>query len=173
MWPLAQVAPKGVHWMQLPNVSAALCHMHSRAGGSLTKLHHNQVSRAAKSNTPHDGRVFTMEEPPSGTAPVATPSPSPSPSQLGAAAPLLHFSWLPWDALAVPQTFVVPSTLALGATRWLMRPTCRLWDHLLTVPYAIAVHVEARCPPTPLNVRVVICVCMRDVPRMAFVAAAR
>ena len=79
------VAPEGVHWMHFPNVAAALRHSHSPAGGSLRKLHHNQVSRAAKSNATRDGWPFTREEPPSVTAAVAAPSPSPSPLQPGAA----------------------------------------------------------------------------------------
>ena len=103
-----------------------------------------------------------MEEPPSVTAVVAAPSPSPSPSQPGVAprSPTSFFV-LPWDVLVVPQTFVAPSEPALGATNWLMRPSCKLWDDVFIASYALAVHVETRCPPTPLNVRVVISVSMR------------
>ena len=82
---LGLVALEGVHWMHFPNVAAALRHLHSLAGASLTKLHHSQVSWAAKSNAARDGWAFTMEEPPSFTASVAAPSPSPLPLQPGAA----------------------------------------------------------------------------------------
>ena len=68
-------------------------------------------------------------------------------------APLFHFSWLPCDVLVVPQTFVAPSTPTLGATKWLMRPACKLWDHPFTFSYALAVHVETRGPPTRCHSR--------------------
>ena len=47
--------------MHFPSVAATLRHLHSPAGGSLKKLQHTQVTRAAKSNTTCDGWAFTME----------------------------------------------------------------------------------------------------------------
>ena len=85
MRPLGPVAPEGVHWMHFPNVASALRHLHSPARGSLTKLHHSQVSQATKSSATHDGWAFTLEELPSVTAAVAASLPSPSPLQAGAA----------------------------------------------------------------------------------------
>ena len=72
--------------MHFPSVAAALHHLHSLAGGSLTKLQHTQVTRAAKCDATRDGWAFTMEKPSLVTPAVAapSPSPSPSPSQLGA-----------------------------------------------------------------------------------------
>ena len=49
--------------MRFLSVAAALRHLHSPTGGSLTKLQHTQVTRAAKSKATCDGWAFTMENP--------------------------------------------------------------------------------------------------------------
>ena len=70
--------------MHFPSVAAALRHLYSPAGGSLKKLQHTQVTRAAKSNATRDGWAFTMENPSLVNPVVAAPSPSPTPLQLAA-----------------------------------------------------------------------------------------
>ena len=49
--------------MHFPSAAAALRHLHSPEGGSLTNLKHTQVLRAAKSNATQDGWAFTQEKP--------------------------------------------------------------------------------------------------------------
>ena len=96
MHPLGPIAPEGATWMHFPSVAAALHHLHSPAGGSLKKLQHPSVTRAAKSNATRDGWAFTMEDPSLVNPVVAAPSPSPTPSQLAACLqPLTPFFWLP------------------------------------------------------------------------------
>ena len=82
MRPLSPITLEGVIWMPFPNGAAALRYLHSMAGGLLTKLHHTQVTKVAKSNATHDSWAFNMEKPPSLTFPL--PSTSPSLSQSGA-----------------------------------------------------------------------------------------
>ena len=82
--------------MHYPSVAAALRHLHSPVGGSLKKLQHVQVTRAAKSNATRDGWAFTMENPSLVNPVVAASSPSPTPSQSAACPqPPTPFFWLP------------------------------------------------------------------------------
>ena len=52
---LSLVAPEGADWMHFNNASAALRYLHSPDGGSLMKLAHTQVMRAAKADGTRDG----------------------------------------------------------------------------------------------------------------------
>ena len=75
---LGPVAPEGADWMHFDNASAALRYLQSPDVGSLTKLAHTQVTRAAKTDGTRDGWAFPMKKPASSSGASAGPPASSS-----------------------------------------------------------------------------------------------